>query len=618
MNSVTEEIKARLDIVDLVNSYIRLQKAGSNYRALCPFHKEKTPSFNVSPARQIWHCFGCGLGGDHFKFVMQIEGLEFPDALEMLAKRAGVELRREDPRLRSERARLTALVEDATKIFEAALHATKNPEVRVSAPLAYLKQRGLTEETVNLWRIGYAPDSWDWLTRALKSKGYSEPEIEKAGLAVKSEQGTHYDRFRNRITFPVTDASGRVVGFSGRIFDAIANKQETADGQQKTTTNQQEALSRQRTPPAKYINSPQTPIYDKSRVLFGLDKARQDIARQDAVILVEGQMDCVLSHQAGIKNVVAVSGTALSVDQLKTLRRIAKTMVSSFDRDVAGEMATKRSMDLAAKFDFERKVAFIPKGFKDPADAVVKDPAIWQSAVTEARPLVQYFLDVALARHDRKTASGKRAIAEAVLPEIKILGSEVEKSHWMQTLSREIEIPEEALWRELERARPAAADVYLAPDPERPAAAPSRRSQLESLLVGTFLLNPADAASILLSFPKGAILDETHLRILEILERTLVGNAPEPMAVLAAAIPEDLRDRTQYLAFQAEILLERIENPRDRMQEMATLARELELEWARGRLRTLSADISNAERSGEKERLESLLGEFRTLAERMR
>ncbi|MEK9147819.1 MAG: CHC2 zinc finger domain-containing protein, partial [Patescibacteria group bacterium] len=202
MPSPLDDIKSRLDLIELVQSYIRLQKAGVNWRALCPFHSEKTPSFVVSPARQIWHCFGCGKGGTHIDFVMEIEGLEFRDALELLAGRAGIQLRREDPKLRSERTRLYQIVEDAARIFESTLHSARDPSVRVSPQLVYLKKRGLADETIKSFRLGYAPDSWDFLTQALQQKGYGISEIEKAGLAVKSEQGSHYDRFRQRIIFP--------------------------------------------------------------------------------------------------------------------------------------------------------------------------------------------------------------------------------------------------------------------------------------------------------------------------------------------------------------------------------------------------------------------------------
>ncbi|MDP3784525.1 MAG: DNA primase, partial [bacterium] len=292
MSSQIDEIKSRLDIAELVGSYIRLQKAGANFKALCPFHNERTPSFNVSPARQIWHCFGCGKGGDMFEFIQQIEGVEFGEALKTLADRAGVELKREDPRLKSERTRQFALLEEATKFFEEKLWQGG------VEPLEYLKKRGLQDETIKTFRLGYASDEWRALGAHLKQKarlpdgqGFSEKDLENSGLAVKSGQG-YYDRFRGRIIFPIFDYSGRVVAFGGRVFP-------------------------EREQEAKYVNSPETALYQKSKILYGLNFAKSEILRASECVLVEGYMDVIMSWQGGVKNVVAASGTALTADQLK-------------------------------------------------------------------------------------------------------------------------------------------------------------------------------------------------------------------------------------------------------------------------------------------------------------
>ncbi len=602
MPSTIDDIKSRLDIVELVQSYIRLNKAGVNYKALCPFHSEKTPSFIVSPARQTWHCFGCGKGGTHFDFVMAIEGLEFKEALEVLAKRAGIQLKREDPRLRSERTRLHQIVEDAVKLYESVLLEARTPE-RISAPLAYIKKRGLADETIRAWRIGFAPESWDFLMNHLKQKGYRSEEIERAGLAVKSEQGSYYDRFRGRIMFPVSDASGRVVGFSGRIFEAAPTRDAvgapTSDGSSRSVG-------------AKYINTPQTLIYDKSRVLYGFDKARDEIRKQNAVVLVEGQMDVVMSHQADIKNTVAVSGTALTTHQLQVLKRLASTIISSFDRDQAGEMATKRSLDLASSFGFDRKVAILPKKFKDAADAVLENPEIWKTAVSEAKPVVQFFWESALAKYDANSATGKRDIAREVLPEVKLLTSEVEKSHWLQVMTRSLGTDEAALWRELGKTKPTPGTTYLPKDDTAPVVN-TRRAQLESLLLGSIILYPGDAH--LNELPRHAILDEKHLAILGILETAIRANVQEHQELIRA-IPEEFQEAAKYLAFQAEIMLERIENVNERAREILVCMRELEREWAKDKLRSLSAQISRAEADGKKDHLATLLTEFRLIAEK--
>ena len=287
MSSPVEQIKQRLSVVDVIQSYIKLDKAGANFKARCPFHSEKTASFFVSPARDIWHCFGCSRGGDIFAFVMEIEGVEFIEALKILAERAGIKLKMEDPRLRNERVRLLDLMKDAADFYRRELD--KREEV-----LDYLHKRGLKTETIQSWHLGYAPqesEGWRNLYEYLLSKGYSDEEMEKTGMAIKADQREkrYYDRFRGRIMFPIFDFSGRVVGFSGRLYPEI----------------EKEGVG-------KYINSPQTVLYDKSKILYGFDKAKTEIRKKDACVLVEGQMDVLMSHQAGVANSVAVSGTGLT------------------------------------------------------------------------------------------------------------------------------------------------------------------------------------------------------------------------------------------------------------------------------------------------------------------
>ena len=312
MSSQIEEIKSRIDIVELIGSYLKLQKAGANFKASCPFHNERTPSFNVSSARQIWHCFGCGKGGDIFTFVQEIEGAEFPEALKMLAERAGVELRPEDPNLRSEKNRLFQLMEEAAKFFENNLRAGEQV-------LGYLGKRGLSDETIGEFRLGYASEEWRALVQHLAAKGFKFPEMEKAGVAVKrggaqaitGNSAEYFDRFRGRIMFPIFDYNGRVIAFGGRIFPERENE-------------------------AKYVNSPETPLYQKGRTLYGLNKSKQEILKKGECVLVEGYMDMAMSWQGGVKNVVAVSGTALTDEQLKILRRLSEKFISSFDIYEAG------------------------------------------------------------------------------------------------------------------------------------------------------------------------------------------------------------------------------------------------------------------------------------------
>lgn len=580
MSSPVEEIKSRLDLVEFIQSYVRLQKAGINYKAVCPFHAEKTPSFFVSPPRQIWHCFGgCQKGGDIFKFVMEIEGLDFPEALRLLAQRAGVVLRREDPTIRSERNRLYDLCEEATQIFERSLALT---------PIAknYLQKRGVTENSIKDFRIGFAPQSWDFLLKALTAKGFKKEEAEKAGLAIKSEDGSSwYDRFRSRITFPISDANGRVIGFSGRMF------------QPESGIRNPEAAQAE----AKYVNTPNTLIYDKSRAIYGFDKAKQEIRTQNKVVVVEGQMDCVMSHQAGVKNAIAVSGTALTPQQLKTMRRLCDTLVSSFDTDSAGESATKRSLSLATEFEFNRKIAVIPSG-KDPADTVLENPALWQKTVEEAKPVVEFYFEKALRDFNPQTVEGKKSISALLLPYIAELSNEIEKAHWIRELSSRLSLPEETFWKEISRQkRPAS---YL-PEKEKSAdkITLSRKQILEEQLLSIL--------AVVSESVRSRILSGHEILFSSAANQELFG------AVISTASlpPPHLKERIEILSLKGEVLGDLTE---DLGKELSSCIHELEKERIREELKRLNGEIANREKEGNETLVASLLENFRLLSQKLK
>ena len=379
-------------------------------RARCPFHNEKTPSFYVSPARENYHCFGCNKGGDIFSFVEEIEGVEFREALKILAEKTGVQLVKEDPRVRSERERLLAIMEEATVFFEAKLAA--NALVK-----EYVKGRGITEETVKKFRIGFAPSAWRDLYTHLNKKKFTDIEIEKAGLSIKANRPgpngeAYFDRFRSRVMFPITDAAGRVVAFSGRIY-----------GEATPDT-------------AKYINSPQTALYDKSRILFGYDKAKQAIRERDFCVCVEGQMDLVLSHQANIANTVAVSGTALTEHHLGMVSRLSKNVIFAFDADSAGVSAAGRGIEKALSMGLEVKVVGLPQGL-DPADLVKQDPQEWIKRVGEAKHVVTFFLNHVQEKQPDKRLM-RQEVSTLVLPYIARMGSAMEQAHFVEEVASAI------------------------------------------------------------------------------------------------------------------------------------------------------------------------------------
>lgn len=415
----SDEIKQKLDIVDVLKDYIQLTAAGVNFKARCPFHNEKTPSLMVSPEKQIWHCFGCGKGGDIFEFVKEMEGVEFVEALRILAPKAGVVLKRQDPKLQSERNRLLDILEWSRKFFHQGL--LKSP--KAAAARQYLAERGLKEETIEEWQIGYSPDDWEILKKFLIDKGFKEEEIFKSGMIVKSQKGSrHYDRFRDRIMFPIQDMGGNTVAFTARVNPA---KEES------------EVMG-------KYINSPQTLIYDKSKIIYGLDKAKRHIREQDLVILVEGQMDVISAHQAGYRNVVASSGTALTKDQVAMLKRYTNNLGIAFDMDEAGVLAADRGIREALNAEMNIKVITVPDG-KDPDECIRRDPRAWEQAVAQARPMMDYYFDQSLSAHDNSSAEGKRAIAKKLLPIIGRLSNRIEKDHYLRELANTLEADEQIL-----------------------------------------------------------------------------------------------------------------------------------------------------------------------------
>ncbi len=418
MSSSVEQIKERLKIEDLVGSYIKLERAGASLKARCPFHNEKTPSFFVSPERGSYYCFGCGAKGDVFTFIEQFENLDFPGALKVLADRTGVVLEKFSQRTTDKKERLYILLEEATNFYE------KNLQ-KEEIPLEYLKNRGLTEKTIKDWRIGYVRDEWRDILDHLKSKGFTESEMERSGM-IKTENGHTYDRFRGRIMFPIADGAGRVVAYSGRIL----HKDSEA---------------------AKYLNSPQTELFDKSKILYGYDKAKQSIRKFDFSILVEGQMDIIMCHQAGFTNTVASSGTALTKDHLSLLKRISNKIIMSFDSDNAGAKAAERAWALALSCGMDVKIAEIPAGY-DPADLILKDKEKFKTVLKNSKHLIEFLLN----RITSEITDKKKlwtAIKTKILPYIYILDSSAEQSSYISKISEIIGVKEDFIWDDLKKIK---------------------------------------------------------------------------------------------------------------------------------------------------------------------
>ena len=422
-----EEIKTRLDIVDLIADYLTLKPAGSGaFKACCPFHQEKTPSFYVSRPRQSWHCFGCDTGGDHFSFVEKMEGLDFREALELLASKTGVTLPEFDKEKSTARKRLYEVNDLAVKFFRGALATRPDAE----HAREYLKKRGIDHLTEDLFKLGYAPAGWSTLSDALMQKGVTADELIRAGLSSPRQQGGSgvYDRFRDRITFPIADIHGNIVGLTSRILSDSKTE-------------------------AKYVNTPETAIYRKSAVLYGLDKAKGEIRRGDLAVIVEGNMDVIASHQFGIANVVASSGTALTGEQLKLLKRFTTNLAIAFDADAAGQAATVRGLDAARALDFNIKIITLPPDAgKDPDDAVRKNPQIWKDAIKNAAGIMEWIYRGAFKNRHAENPEDKKQIAKDVLAEIKRIADPVERDHWLKRLARDLGASESALQEAMGRS----------------------------------------------------------------------------------------------------------------------------------------------------------------------
>lgn len=566
MSTPVEQIKSRLSIVDVVGSYIKLEKAGGSYKALCPFHHEKSPSFNVSPSRDAYYCFGCNRGGDIFTFVQEIEGVEFVDALRILAARAGVELKRENGESKSERENMFSVMEAATEFYEKQLSA--NTEA-----LAYLKGRGLTDETIHSFRIGYAPLEWRALHTYLLNKKFTDAEIERVGLTKPVEGKGYYDRFRGRVMFPIFDAAGRVVAFSGRVF-----------GHQGDDV-------------AKYINSPETPLYDKSAILFGYDRAKQMMREQNFTILVEGQMDLIMAHQAGALNTVAVSGTALTEKHLALLKRLSENLVFAFDADDAGLAATARAFGVALQMGMNVRVAQIPEG-KDPADYILKHPSGWSEVIANSKHIIDFYLSVLMSR-ERDNRKLRTEIEHKVLPLVLAIQSKIEQAHFIIEIARKLSVPESAVWEEVKRMQMAEKvlqkPAYEPREAENNQPIKSRRQVAEEEIIGILLWQEGH---------NEPAFDTEDVRQGYLALLTVHGITPHMLS------PDEERN----LVLKAEHAYEHGPKLKESVDEILDT---LEMEVLREKQGTLWRKLSEAEMRGAKDEAKAYLTEYQEITPRL-
>jgi DNA primase len=573
MTSPVQEIKGRLDIIDILGEYLKLRKVGAGYQALCPFHNEKTPSFYISPERQTYKCFGCGAYGDIFSFMMEIEGIDFKEALHLLARRAGVEISPAHTQLRSEQKALYDVCNKSAEFFVNQLESEVGQRAK-----EYLIKRGISEESIANWRIGYAPEKWTALLDDLQDKGFKKEVILAAGMAVKHpEKQTVYDRFRGRIMFPIANLQGQIIGFGGRVFE----------GDEES---------------AKYINSPQTLIYDKSKAIYGLDKAKLAIREKGQIILSEGYTDVIMSHQSGFTQTVATSGTALTQGQLSILKRYSENILMAFDMDSAGNMATQRAIALAQEEGFLVKVVTMEVGL-DPAEMILKSPEEWSGRIEKAKSVLDFYFELAFRDNDPKTPEGRRQIARLILPLLGSLSDRIEQSHWVQELSRRLKADEKDIWAEVERIGKTEPESAPESAVRKPRALTqdhlSRKDRLERRIVGMLLL------------------DQKYHCLVDKEDKKLFSQwAHDIIDCLADETLEEKRKASRNLDNLINVLALEIEADQVSVdQEMAVCLGELKRMIIQEKMRGLTEQIAQAERDQKPKKAQLLMKELHQLSQ---
>jgi DNA primase len=496
MDSDVQQIKDRLNIVEIVGQYVQLRRAGRTYTGKCPFHKERTPSFHVSPERGTYKCFGCGEGGDAFSFLQKMDGTDFPTVLKQLAEKTGVTLtprtgaRSATPEEKEHDERLREVCEAAVAFFESKLGERKDVQ-------DYLRNRGVHDDTVTEWRLGYAPAEWEALSKHLLGAGFKKEDIVDAGFALTSQkrEGEVFDRFRGRIMFPIFDVAGKPIAVSGRFFEKVAGAKD--DGE-----------------PAKYVNSPETALFKKSRVLYGLDRARNNIRKLDCILLVEGQFDLILSHQSGLPFAVALSGTALTPEHLTILGRLSKRLVLALDADTAGVRSGLKSAYMAMHAGFDVKVPVFPEG-KDPADVAKENPELLKAAIRTSKTAVEFFLD-ALRAGTKDLRAYAKVIESSVLPLVAAAPSSIEQDQYARLIAGKLGVSEAAVMVEVKKVKAPPADAA-----EETPSAQALQSTQHSAEVGLSALEKK--AGMLIFGWKGAMGELTELlgeeRLEELKER---------------------------------------------------------------------------------------------------
>ena len=574
--SVVDEIKDRLPIEDLVSQYVQLKKTGRSLKGLCPFHQEKSPSFVVSPERGIAYCFGCNKGGDVFKFIQEIEGIDFPDALKLLAEKTGVKLenyQHEKPVAKDQKEMMFEIHEIAAAEYEKQLWTTVDGE----KVLQYLRGRGLLDENIKKFRVGFAPDKYDFLYPGLLEKGYNKKLLVASGMALTQDTTVEkiYDRFRGRLMFPILDSFGRVVAFGGR------------------------ALKKEQEP--KYLNSPETPIYHKSKILYGFFQAKNYIKNAKEAMLVEGYMDLIMSHQAGVHIAVATSGTALTPKHLRILKPFIERLSLCFDMDLAGQEAAKRAYALAQEIDVMVKVVTLPEG-KDPADYAKAHGEELQKVVESGAMYTDYFYSKLLRDYGTTGIQAKKKILQEFLPFFAGLPSSVEKDEYVRRLATDLDLKESQIYDEIKNFKlpanhPARRHAGLGNDSNM-ASMTTKLYTADEVLFGLFFAYYETMPGLLSKIGEQAFPERWKPLYTAI--ATHYNALRTETVVNFQDVPEILREEAQVLSLYVLEKYGEMDEP-TLYKEVETLIKNIQKQSLAQRQRQLQRQLTMAEKTGDKE-----------------
>lgn len=573
-----EEVKSKVDIVAFINEKVPLKKAGRNFKGLCPFHGEKTPSFFVSPDMQYYKCFGCGASGDVITFLMNFEGLTFRESLEQLADRVGVKLaRREETSSEKNRQRLLELMHVASEYYHFLL--TKHPIGKKA--LAYLKERGISNQSITDFKLGYSLDSWDGLQQYLiKKKRFSLTDLEAAGMVIRSDRGGYYDRFRGRLMFPQISYAGKIVGFSGRSMEKEVKE-------------------------AKYINSPETDYYHKSEILFGLNLAKKTIRDRQRIILMEGEFDVISSHQIGLKEAVAIKGSAVTAEQASLIRRLTHNLIMALDADAAGQEAMKRGINVCETQALNLRVVEFSGG-KDPDEIARINPQVLKQAVNNAEAVYTYLINLATRKYDIASGDGKKLAAAEVMPDLAKIENAIEKEFYINQLAEKLHISHSSLFQELQKVR---SQSYLPDKNQKEIGIKfSRREMLERQLLGLVMQSASPKSEI------GEIAEtwfsEPHLKRLYRALMESIESVHQKGADIVRRLPGEIRPLAHEVYTMKAEWLELSELKIT--QQIRETKTQLEQIWAKSRLVEIAKEIGSLPPKSEK--IEVLQREYQELA----